>query len=66
MPGSRTQLYLEKPFHGRGQFRRLLAGPLCVFDSLPEAVLDVVIEQDERDRLRGGDDARDLVRISTQ
>jgi hypothetical protein len=52
--------YPQEPLHGDAQLRHLLVGLLPVLDGLPDAVLDVVLEQDERDLLGGGDDARDL------
>src|SRR5215212_10000710 len=50
----------QKPFHGGGQLRHLVLGPPSFRDGLVHAVLDVVLEQDERDFLRGRDDARYL------
>src|ERR671938_162165 len=50
----------QKPFDGRGQLLYLLVGAFAVLDGLPDAALDVVLQQEERDLFGGTDDARKL------
>src|ERR687897_199417 len=54
-------LNLQEPLDGRGElFYLLVSFQSALLDRLPDAVLDVVLEQDGADLLRGGDDAPDL------
>ena len=50
-PRSRPHLDSQEPLHGGGQFRHLLLGLLPILYGLPNAMLDVIFEQDERDPL---------------
>src|SRR5215213_2848766 len=51
----------EEPFDGGAQLLDLLVCfQSALLDGLPDAVLDVVLQQDGADLLQGRDDARDL------
>jgi hypothetical protein len=41
----------QEPLHGGRQFRYLIVGLLPIPDGFPDAMLDVVLEQDDRDLL---------------
>ncbi len=56
----------QEPLHGDAQLRHLLVGLLPVLDGLPDAVLDVVFVQDERDLSEAETMLEIWVRMSTQ
>src|SRR5215207_6564152 len=53
-------LDFQQPLDGGGELLDLLVGALALLDRFPDAVLDVVVQQEEPDLLQGGDDARYL------
>src|SRR5918997_2706258 len=55
-----SSLELQEPLYGGGELLYLLVSIFAVLDGLPDAVLDVVLEQYGADLLQRRDDAGDL------
>jgi hypothetical protein len=47
-PDPSTSLDPQKPLHGGSQIRYLIVGLISILYGLPDPVLDVVFEQDQR------------------
>src|SRR3712207_941412 len=56
----RRFLHPQEPLDGSGEFLYLLVGVLTVLDGLPDAVLDVVLQNDSPHLFQRRDDAGDL------